>query len=524
MPARRRAAMAMAMALSTVIMAGAPVFAQESAPPRSAPAQTSAPQAPAGPTLQLSMDQAVAMALETNLGLKRNRIDLSLAAQGIAAAQAAFKPTLTSNVTRTTSSSVTQNPFEASSSTVSRGSAQASSTWRQALPWYGGGYSVNWSGNRSTTTGFTTFNPTLGSALTLSFSQPLWQRFLIDGNRVGLETAERVRAITDLQLQQNVLQTQDQVRQAYLGLIASIESLDVAQKNQELNKEAYRNAQARIKVGAAAEIDAIQSEASVLSSEDQVIQAEARVATAEDALRSLVVDTTRPDYWQVHIVATDAIAAAPRAIDVDAAIQNALTNRLDLTVARRSLDVTRLNLRLDQNLVKPSVDFLASYSAAGTGGTQLSTTGGVTTSATTGFGSVLGDVLGGTNPSWTFGVTVGYPIGQTAARVSLARAHLSEEQQQIDLKSLELTVAAAVRDAARQVQSNFRRVASTRAALAASQKQLEAEQSKLAVGMTTTFTVLQQQQALASARIAELSARIAYNQALLLFDRVQKIR
>src|SRR5262245_11329558 len=86
-------------ALTIIGLAGTPLRAQTPA--------ASAAQAPTGPTVRLSMEQAVAMALEANLGLKRDRIDLSIASQGVAAARAAFNPTLNSGVTRNTSTSVT---------------------------------------------------------------------------------------------------------------------------------------------------------------------------------------------------------------------------------------------------------------------------------------------------------------------------------------------------------------------------------------------------------------------------------
>ena len=116
------------------------------------------------------------------------------------------------------------------------------------------------------------------------------------------------------------------------------------------------------------------------------------------------------------------------------------------------------------------------------------------------------------------------PIGQTAAEASLTRARLQQAQQEIDLHTLELSVTAQVREAARQVTSGYKRVESTQKALEANVRQLEAEQKKLSVGLSTTFDVLTKTQMLANARSADLAAKIAYNQALINFDRVQRIR
>jgi len=524
-----RRSLVTAITLSALLVASPPIGAQQTTPPATPPvAASGAAPAQTGPTLSLTMDQAVQMALETNLGLQETRLNQAMAAQGIVAARAAFKPVLTSGISRNTATSATQTFTEAATSTTTNSSTSASARWSQALPWFGSSYSVAWSGSRSATNGYTTYNPRLGSTLTLAFNQPLLQGFLIDGNRVGLESAERNREITDLNLQQTILSTEDQVRQAYLNLIASREGLEVARQNRDLSQTALDNALARIKVGSAAEIDAIQSRASVLSSEDQVYQAEAQVARAEDQLREMIVDPSRPDYWQLHIDATDQMDPQPHPIDVDGAIKTALQNRLDLVVARRTIDLQRLSVQLDENLVKPSVGFSAAYSASGTGGTQILTDNNfpptILSTSTIGFSNVLGDIFTNTNPSWTFGVSVAYPLGQTSAQASLARARISQQQQEIDLKNQELAVVAQVRDAARQVQSGWNRVQSNAAALEASKQQLDAEERKLAVGMSTTFQVLQQQQLLASARIANLNAQIAYAQALLLFEHVQKIR
>jgi HAE1 family hydrophobic/amphiphilic exporter-1 len=246
------------------------------------------------------------------------------------------------------------------------------------------------------------------------------------------------------------------------------------------------------------------------------------VSRAEDALRTLVIDNNRTDFWNVHLVATDDFKAEQRQIDVDAAIKNALENRLDLQVMKRNIELTQLNQQLIHDSTKPSVDFQAQYTARGSGGTQIDPN--TLLPVTIGFGSVFGDSFGNHNPSWTFGLNFGYPIGQTAARVNLVRQQLQLDQLQVDQKAQEQAIIAQVRDAARQVESGWRRVVSTQKALDANAKQLEAENRKLAVGMSTTFEVLQKQQLLAAAKNSELAARIAYNQALINFDKVQKVR
>src|SRR5262245_22554479 len=145
-------AIAMIAALLTI---ASPMLSAMEPPSQSfgAPRQQTASQAPAqtpapGQVLPLSMEQAVTMGLETNLGLKSERLEVDVASEAIAGARAAFLPLLFSNFGRTSSESVPQS-FTEGSSDISTRRMNSSATLTQNLRWYGGGYNVTWSNNRT---------------------------------------------------------------------------------------------------------------------------------------------------------------------------------------------------------------------------------------------------------------------------------------------------------------------------------------------------------------------------------------
>ena len=86
------AARACAVPVLTCLLAPA-VFAQVAA---SQPAAAAA--APAGPVRQLSLNDAVAQALEQNLDIQVERINPQVADENVALARAAFLPSLTSDL------------------------------------------------------------------------------------------------------------------------------------------------------------------------------------------------------------------------------------------------------------------------------------------------------------------------------------------------------------------------------------------------------------------------------------------
>ena len=486
-------------------------------PPAPAQAQTTGP---ATVPLSLSMDQAVTMALETSLGLKSERMNVDIAAQSIVSAKSAFLPFTTSSFSRNSLTSPSQNFADGTSSITASNSLSATGGIQQRLPWYGNSYQLTWIGNRAETPGAqsSTFNPRTSSTLRLDVSQPLWQGLKIDANRASLERTERQQVISDLQLQQRVVGLEASVRTAYLGYVASIEARKVAQQNMDLAQQSLSNARARVAVGQAPQIDIITSEATVESFREQLILADASIEQTEDNLRSQVLDPNRPDYWQVHIEPTDQIRLTQRQIDEPSIIQNALANRLDLLSLKRSMEITDLNLKLNKDLTKPSVDLQMTYQATGSGGTLTTGQPG------RGFGGVLGDAFSGAYPEWTWGVNFGYPLGRSSAQAAVVQNELTKKQQTLNQHDLEIAIVQDVRQAARDVRTTWQRVQATQAARQASERQLDAEQRKFEVGLTDTFTLQSRQRDFASARINELNAIIAYNRSLIELERVQKIR
>jgi outer membrane protein len=509
---------------------GAGQGAQQTAPPQTGQTVVT-PQAPAaaqgGPVLQLTMDQAVAMAIESNIGLKAERLSVDIAAEGVAGAEAAFKPTLNANLVASTQTSLPSSFTQLTSGSISGATKSGGATVSQSLPWLGGTYSASWQNNLSTTTQPSpVFNPSIQSNVQFNFTQPLLRGLLTDANRAGLANSQTARQVADLGLQLNTIELQDQVRLAYLQLIAANAVLDVSNQNYTLAQTELHDTEASVAVGVSAQVDVISNQVTVEQSKASVIQAESGVASAEDQLRTLILDPSRPDYWTVKLEAKDEIVVEPRTIDTDAAVANALANRLDVIEARRNLEITRRTTRLDADLTKTSVNAEAQYSATSVGGTQFlynGLTGNSSGQTTKSFSSVLGETFGGAYPSWAVGVTVGYPIGRTAAEATLAQQRLTEQQAVLNLRNLELSVAAQVRQAARNVQTDFQVVQTAHAALVASQAQFDAESRKKEQGLSDPFTFIQKQEVLAQAKVSYIQAEIQYNEDLMTFDRLQKV-
>jgi outer membrane protein TolC len=510
--------------LLPVIVFGSSVrgFAQQIAPQTMTTPPVVGAQAPAGPSRQLSVDEAVRLALEQNLGVQAARINPRLQDLSIAEVRSGWIPTLTSSLATSSSNSPVNNIFAGASSKLTSDAVTAKVGLNQLLPG-GGSYSLAWDANRQKSNNvFSTINPAIGSDFSLSFSQPLVRNFRIDDIRQQLLQSKKTREIIDVQLRQTVLNTTRNVKHAYWDLSYAISSLAVQRESLELAQQSLHDARAKVTIGTMAPIDVIEAQAEVAAREEAVIVGEAAVDQAEDSLRALILDPKTPDFWTMKIELTDQPTYQSRPIDIDAAVKTSLEQRTDVVQARKSLEQTDISIRYYQNQMLPDVSVQARYSASAQGGTQYNVDGYpnpvITLGSQVGYGAMLRSLLRQDFPAWTVGVQVGYPLGKSNAEIALARARLQREQSDTEMRNLELQIVTQVRNLGRQVNTNAKRVEATRVARELAERKLEAEQKKLAAGISTSFLVFQAQRDLAQARNAELSAILDYSRSLVDFE------
>jgi outer membrane protein len=482
---------------------------------------------------RLSIDEAVKLALEQNLGIRIQRIDPQIQDVGIAAAKSFWAPNLSTTFSKNSQTQQSTSSLSGGSTNILNSNLNSQIGVNQTLPW-GGAYAATWNSQRFTTTSlFQSFSPQIGSNVNLQYSQPLLRNFDIDQIRQQVAISRKSRELSDIQLDGVITQTMRNVRNAYWDLSYAINNLKAQQESLALSQQSLRDNQKRVEIGTMAPIDIVQAQAEVASNEERVIVAEASIKAAQDNLRALILDPAAPDFWTVTFDPTDAPAFTAQAIDVDAAVRNSLDKRSDLRSAKNSLEQSDVNIRYYKNQIKPDVNANFTYVTTAAGGVQLSPVdfnaiaSGAAVNRTVvserSFVSVLGDVFQSQYPNWTVGVTIGYPLGSNVAHANLARVRLQYEQAQTQLKNLQLQIATQVRSAARNVQTNQQRVASAKASRELQEKKLEAEEKKMAAGMGQTFFVFQAQRDLSLARTAEIQAIADYNKSLVDFEAVQLV-
>jgi outer membrane protein TolC len=303
------------------------------------PQQTSRAPGEARPTLRLTLDEAVKFALDRNLDIAVQRLNPQINDIAVLSVKSVYNPTLTSTVGPQSSTILPSSQTQLGSSGAAVTETMTfNGGIAQSLPWGGGNFSAALNNfRRSSTSNNSLFNPLFQSAWSFAYNQPILRNFSIDSTRQQLAVTKLNRDVSDVQLRATITNTLSNVRNAYWDYVFAVQSVDVAQKSVDLAMKLVQDNQTRVEVGTMAPIDVVQAQSQAATARQNLAAAQQTMRTAELVLKRLIVSGTEDPNWSVTLDPVDRPEFAPQAIDLEAALRNALSQRTDLEIAKKSI-------------------------------------------------------------------------------------------------------------------------------------------------------------------------------------------
>lgn len=465
--------------------------------------QAAPAQAPVGSdrTLQLSLEDALRIALRNNLDLEIDRLETERSRFLAVGSWGAFDPVLT--VTGTASESETEGSTAFNAGQDDDLRLDSNLAW--PFPWGGSLQLTERHTNSKTDNRFATFDVSTTDVFTVAYTQPLlrgaWTRYGTVQQKRSLVDLERQRERERLTRAQILLDTTN----AYWNLVSAEEELEVREIAVELGKQQLAQDRRRLEVGAGTEVDVLQSETNVAQQEEQRVRAHYAVRLARDNLRRLL--SPRPEgRYEEFLEAWDwpiqTLTALPELVeareDWRASFQLALERRPELAQQRLDIASAELELVRARSERQARLDLDISTSSAGFDPDP---------------GEAFTEGLSWDFPSSSAALTFSMPIlnrsasnAEQAARVALRSARLAYDRGELD-------ILADVRSSVNGVSEQRESVAAAGKSRVLAQRQLEAEETRQEVGLSTTFQVLQFQEDLAQALSTEVAAKAAYAKA-----------
>ncbi len=500
----------------------------------------------------LTLAEAIALALSNNNDINASRIDVEMSQFDLKAARGVFDPVLSSDSYYerrvTPVSSLIGGGANGKTTTVdATGHARLSGF----SPFFGGNYQVDFTSSRTTTDNlFASLNPQFPSALTFTYTQPLWRGLRIDDNRRRIQIAKKNVSLTDAQFRQRAIETITRVQQAYWDLTFALRNLQVqidAVKQARTQVESNRR---QVEQGILAPIDVVAADTQVTTFEQNVYVAQESVTRAENTLKSLMLATRSDRLWSRAILPITPVTLEPPRVPIDQALTGALANRPELDQLKASRDINQINTRFYNDQTKPQIDLIGAYTATGLAGTpvdrgtspfsnqalqdrvnELSEIAGLPVLPPPFPVGTISDVLiGGYNqslrnifnqsfPTARAGVRFSFPVGNRTAEANYGRSLAEGRRIDTQRQQLEQQIETEVRNALQAVRSAEARLAAAASARSSSEQQFTSEQRRFQAGLSTTFLVLQRQTDLTAAQGRELQAQTDLNKAIADFQR-----
>ena len=479
--------------------------------------------AAAGEAHELTLEAAIARALEKNEGILIERAALASAGAAVTGAEGAYDPLLGleagwRQTTAPVNSAFSGAPAGELAPTIE--AAETTAAIRRLLP-TGGELSVSAGNARTESDGaFAFLSPAYDSRLGVAFRQPLLRDRAIDGARLGLRVAAADRDRAAASLRREVIETVAAVERAYWTLVAARREIAVREESVALAGEQLSETEIRIENGAAPETEIAQPRAELERRRGDLLAAQEAVARGETTLKRLILADDDGDLWPARLVPVEDAEVERVPVDVEAAMERALALRAELEAAEASVEHRRAESAFARDGIKPALDLVVSYDRFGLAGSRNPASDpipGLPAEVPPGLEGRWDDSLDrladGDFDDARIALVFELPLGNRAARAAAEIADSTERQAEAELARARKSVRAEVLDAAATLETAGGRIDAARAARAAAEVQLGAERERFAVGLSTNFLVLTRQNDLASARLAEIAALTDYRTA-----------
>ena len=486
-----------------------------------------------GPVLEITLKEAVRLALVNNLEIAIENYNEDLNREQIIKTRGFYDPTYSMSVGWTSSESPTTSSLQAGGAITVNNTDRFSFDHQLLQNVAGGGIlDITFTNSRNDTNSrFSFINPRFNSTFNVAFTQPLWRGFRETNTERQIELYNLDSDINETQFEQRVSEIVQQVQNQYWELVYAVEANETQRQSVQLAAIQHENNRKRVEIGVMAPIEITSSRAEIARREQEMIQSEVQIITAQNALKRLLASDPGAGIWNVVLIPTD----VPQIEDVQFSLEESIRTALG-----RRPELEQIQLQMEQNEVdrsyykkdgKPSVNLRGNFGSNSATG-QVFETVLIDTD-----GDGIPDSSGGRAPNlddprfgnfsktwkqvfsfdfinWGVFLDLQIPLRNRSNEADLATVLIRERQLLSTLKNQEQMIIVEVRNAYESLATRKKSLEAANVASYLSREQLEGETKRFEAGLSTNFEVLRLQRDLAQSQVSELRALVDYQLAV----------
>lgn len=233
---------------------------------------------------------------------------------------------------------------------------------------------VGFNNARVTTNGpFNNFSPLINSNFQFRATQHILQGFGFLPNTRFIRIARNNREISDVAFRLQTITTVDQIENIYWDLVYAYENVRVQQESLAFAQKTLSDTQKQVQIGSLAPIEVVRAQSTVASDQQLLITAQNNLQLQQLLMKNALSRTLQdPRLADAEVIPTSTmqLPAQEPLVPIEDLVNDALAHRAELAESRIDLTNREINNKAVRNAQLPTVDLFAYYGGSGLAGAQ----------------------------------------------------------------------------------------------------------------------------------------------------------
>jgi len=220
---------------------------------------------------------------------------------------------------------------------------------------------------------FNIVSPNLASGFKLQLSQHLLQGFGFLPNDRLIRITKNNREITDVAFRLQIITTVDQIENLYWNLVFAYENVRVQQEALAFAQKTLSDNQKQVQIGSLAPIEVVRAQNTVASDQQSLVQAQTNLQLQQLLMKNALSRNLQdPQLANAEVIPTTTMALPQQEpiSPTEDLVNQALQHRAELVESRIDLKNREISEKALKNALLPSLDVFAYYGGSGIGGDQ----------------------------------------------------------------------------------------------------------------------------------------------------------
>jgi len=216
-----------------------------------------------------------------------------------------------------------------------------------------------------------TYTPALSSGFQVRVTQQLLQGLGFVPNTRFIRIAKNNREISDVAFRLQVITTVDQIENLYWNLVYAFENVRVQQEALAFAQRTLEDNKVQVKVGTLPPIQVVNAQSTVSNDQEALILAQTNLQLQELLMKNALSRSLEdPVLAGAEVVPTSTMQLPEHepVVPTQDLINDALSHRAELAESRIDLNSRQINNKAVRNAMLPTLDLYAYYGGSGIGG------------------------------------------------------------------------------------------------------------------------------------------------------------